>query len=180
MSEWLQRQWIIEVECLIPDLTGIIQGKTIPADKFLRKESLRLLENLFLQTVTSDWVDEKRTESLNPADGDINLQPDPTTICPVPWAQEPTAQVINDCLHMDRSAIEISPRNVLRWVLALYEKEDWGIAIVLELEFYLTKINKDPDYPLAPPADRSSRHEETGQFYGIEALNELDPLFEDM
>ena len=81
---------------------------------------------------------------------------------------------------MDRSAIEISPRNVLRWVLALYEKEDWGIAIVLELEFYLTKINKDPDYPLAPPVDRSGRHEETGQFYGIDSLNEFDPLFEDM
>ena len=77
-------------------------------------------------TVTGDWVDEKRTEVLNPADGDINLQPDPTTICLVPWAQEPTAQVIHDCLHMERSAIEISPPNVLRWVLALYEKEAWG------------------------------------------------------
>ena len=97
----------------------------MPAGKFSRKESLRLPENLFLQTVSGDWVDEKRTEVLNPAEGDINLQPDPTTICLVPWAQEPTAQVIHDCLHMDRSAIEISPLNVLRWVLALYEKEDW-------------------------------------------------------
>ena len=24
-----------------------------------------------------------------------------------------------------------------------------------ELEFYLTKINKDPDYPLTPPVGRS-------------------------
>ena len=180
MNEWLQRHRITEVECLIPDLTGIARGKIMPADKFLRKEGLRLPENLFLQTVTGDWVDEKKIEALNPADGDMNLQPDPSTICLVPWAQEPTAQVIHDCLHMDRSAIEISPRNVLRRVLSLYEKEGWGIAIAPELEFYLTKINKDPDYPLAPPVGRSGRPEATGQFYGIDALNEFDPLFEDM
>ena len=49
-----------------------------------------------------------------------------------------------------------------------------------ELEFYLTKINKDPDYPLTPPVGRSGREEVTGQFYGIDALNEFDPLFEEM
>ena len=68
----------------------------------------------------------------------------------------------------------------MRRVLALYEKEDWGIAIASELEFYLTKINEDHDYPLAPPIGRSSRPEATGQFYGIDALNEFDLLFENM
>ena len=57
-------------------------------------------------------MDEKKIEALNYPDGDMNLQPDPTTICLVPWAQEPIAQVIQDCLHMNRSAIEISPRNM--------------------------------------------------------------------
>ena len=123
-------------------------------------------------------MDEKKIEALNYPDGDMNLQPDPTTICLVPWAQEPIAQVIQDCLHMNRSAIEISPRNMLRRVLALYEKEDWGIAIASELEFYLTKINEDHDYPLAPLIGRSVRPEATGQFYGIDALNEFDLLFE--
>ena len=47
MNEWLQRYRITEVECLIPDLTGIACGKIMPADKFLRKEGLRLPENLF-------------------------------------------------------------------------------------------------------------------------------------
>ena len=67
---------------------------------------------------------------------------------------------------------------MLRRVLALYEKEDWGIAIAPELEFYLTKINKDHYYPLAPPIGRSGRPEATGQFYGIDALNEFDLFFE--
>lgn len=67
MNEWLQRHRITEIECLFPDLTGIARGKIMPADKFLRKEGLRLPENLFLKAVTSDWVDEKKIEALNPA-----------------------------------------------------------------------------------------------------------------
>ena len=67
MNEWLQRHWITEIECLFPDLTGIARGKIMPADKFLRKEGLRLPENLFLQTVTGNWFDEKKIEALNPA-----------------------------------------------------------------------------------------------------------------
>ena len=38
MNEWLQRHRITEVECLIPDLTGIARGKIMPAEKLLRKE----------------------------------------------------------------------------------------------------------------------------------------------
>ena len=55
MNKWLQRHRITEVECLIPDLTGIARGKIMPADKFLRKEGIRLPENLFLQTVPGNW-----------------------------------------------------------------------------------------------------------------------------
>ena len=36
MNEWLQRHRITEVECLIPDLTGIARGKIMPVDKLLR------------------------------------------------------------------------------------------------------------------------------------------------
>ena len=56
MNKCFQRHRITEVECLIPDLTGIDRGKIIPADKFLRKEGIRLPENLFLQTVPGNWV----------------------------------------------------------------------------------------------------------------------------
>ena len=38
MNKWLQRHRITEVECLIPDLTGIARGKIMPAEKLLRKE----------------------------------------------------------------------------------------------------------------------------------------------
>ena len=49
-----------------------------------------------------------------------------------------------------------------------------------ELEFFLTKVNEDPDYPLVPPIGRSRRQETARQSFGIDAVNEFDPIFEDV
>jgi len=49
-----------------------------------------------------------------------------------------------------------------------------------ELEFFLVKTNTDPDYPLEPPIGRSGRPETARQSYGVDAVNEFDPLFEDV
>ncbi|MFN9744838.1 MAG: glutamine synthetase family protein, partial [Betaproteobacteria bacterium] len=49
-----------------------------------------------------------------------------------------------------------------------------------ELEFYLVARNTDPDVPLKPPVGRSGRSETSRQAYSIDAVNEFDPLFEDV
>ena len=180
LKDWFQEQKITEVECIIPDLTGIARGKIMPADKFLRNEGLRMPEAVFLQSVTGEWIPYENLFDVDPAEIDMQLRPDPSTTCVVPWVEEPTAQVIHDCIHHDGTPVELSPRNVLKRVLKKYEEIGLKPMVAPELEFYLTKINKDPDYPLTPPVGRSGRQEVTGQFYGIDALNEFDPLFEEM
>ena len=49
-----------------------------------------------------------------------------------------------------------------------------------ELEFFLVEPNIDSDYPLKPPVGRSGRPEIGRQAYSIAAVNEFDPLFDDM
>ena len=49
-----------------------------------------------------------------------------------------------------------------------------------ELEFYLIEPNVDADYPLKPPVGRSGRAEPGRQSYSIAAVNEFDPLFDDI
>ena len=49
-----------------------------------------------------------------------------------------------------------------------------------ELEFFLVAKNIDPDYPLEPPVGRSGRQETARQSYGIDAVNEFDPLFNEL
>jgi glutamine synthetase len=69
---------------------------------------------------------------------------------------------------------------VLRNVLKLYEDRGWRPVVAPELEFYLVARNTDPDLPLGPPIGRSGRAESGRQAYSINAVNEFDPLFEDI
>jgi len=106
--------------------------------------------------------------------------PDPSTIRLIPWAVDPTAQVIHDCVHFDGTPVAISPRHVLRQVLDKYAKKGWKPVVAPELEFFLVDMNIDPDLPLKPPVGRTGRPETGRQAYSIEAVNEFDPLFEDI
>ena len=74
----------------------------------------------------------------------------------------------------------MSPRHVLRRVLDRYEERGWRPVVAPELEFYIVKPNTDADYPLEPPIGRSGRAEIGRQSYSIDALNEFEPLFEDI
>ena len=56
----------------------------------------------------------------------------------------------------------------------------WSPVVAPELEFYLVARNTDPDVPLKPPIGRSGRSETGRQAYSIDAVNEFDPLFEDI
>jgi len=181
LESWLRGRGITEVECLVPDMSGIARGKILPAEKYIkvwRERGLRLPEALFVQTVTGDYPDE--VHITDPANKDIYLRPDPDTIRVVPWYEEPTAQVIHDCFYADGWPVDISPRQVLRRVLSLYAEQGWQPIVAPELEFFLVSTNTDPDYPLEPPIGRSQRPETARQSYGVDAVNEFDPLFEDM
>ncbi|MGI9301269.1 MAG: glutamine synthetase family protein, partial [Gammaproteobacteria bacterium] len=175
---WLKEHRITEVEALVPDMSGIARGKIMPANKFCQEDGMRLPEEIFLQTVTGDYPQDSR--AMHPAEIDMHLRPDPNTIRSVPWATDPTAQVIHDCYYADGSPVEMAPRYVLRRILALYRERGWEPVVAPELEFYLVQPNTDADYPLEPPIGRSGRAEAGRQSYSIDALNEFDPLLDDI
>lgn len=179
MEDFIKKHRITEVECLVPDMSGIARGKIVPAEKFLRilrDRGLRLPEAIFVQTVTGEYPEEDKVTSDE--NSDIYMIPDERTIRFVPWYSEPTAQVITDCLYADGSPVDISPRHVLKRVLSLYEERGWKPVVAPELEFFLVQVNKDPDYPLLPPIGRNGRVESGRQAFGIDAVNEFDPVFE--
>jgi glutamine synthetase len=53
-------------------------------------------------------------------------------------------------------------------------------VVAPEVEFYLVQQNKDPDYPLEAPIGRAGRKEAAGRAYSIDAVNEFDPIIEDI
>ena len=180
-EEFLKEHRIDEVECLVPDMAGIARGKILPAQRFLQAmkgNGLRLPEAVFVQTVTGDYPEEGIVTSE--AMPDIYLVPDPSTIRLVPWYDEPTAQIICDPFHLNDEPVEISSRTLLKRVLALYKERGWVPDVAPELEFFLVDVNTDPDYPLISPIGRSGRRETSRQAFGVDAVNEFDPLFEDV
>ncbi|KQQ87587.1 glutamine synthetase family protein [Massilia sp. Leaf139] len=182
MDEWLNAKRVTEIECLVPDLTGVARGKILPRVKFTEERGMRLPEAVLGMTVTgnSPTDDEAYDRAISATDRDMILKADPTTITMVPWAVDPTAQVIHDCYFADGNLVDFAPRSVLRRVLKLYEEKGWKPLVAPELEFYLTAKNIDPDLPLAAPIGRSGRAETSRQVYSIDAVNEFDPLFEDI
>ena len=178
IQQFLRDHSVSEVEAIIPDMAGIARGKIMPAEKYAEDEGMRLPEGIFLQTVTGEWPEDDSV--INQSEIDIDLVGDANSIRMVPWAAEPTAQVIHDCYYDDGRVVPMSPRYVLRRVLDLYAARGWKPVVAPELEFFLVEPNIDADYPLKPPVGRSGRPETGRQSYSIAAVNEFDPLFDDI
>jgi glutamine synthetase len=179
-SEWLAWRDIEDIECITPDQAGVARGKMMPSKKFTSNTSLALPSAVFMATISGSYPEDGHGFSYPEDDGDLKLMPDLSTLSEVPWESDPTAQVICDLVNKDGQAVEFTPRNVLKRVMAAYSKKGLKAVVAPEIEFYLVKKNPDPDYPLTPPVGRSGRAIGGGQGYSIAGVNEFDELIDDI
>jgi glutamine synthetase len=175
IEDFLTQHRIHEVECVIPDMTGIARGKILPKDLFLAAGEMRIPKSVLLNTVNGQQPDNG--PFVGDTDPDMVCIPDVSTARVVPWAAEPVAVVIHDCQEFDGTPVQISPRGVLRRVLALYENKGWKPIVAPEMEFYLVARQQNPHEPLQPPIGRTGKPEAGRQSYSIDAVNDFDPFF---
>lgn len=178
LKAWIERRGVAELECLIPDMNGVVRGKVVPAAKLLQSAgdgSLRMPSSVFTVTVTGDYTGDDDEAYQDP---DMVLRPDASSLCVAPGFKTPTAFVFADAHHPDGSPWAQSPRHVLKRVMEMYAEKGWRPVIAPELEFYLTALNPDPDLPLTPPLGRSGRPETASQPFGLEAITEYEDLIE--
>jgi len=181
LETWLNHRHVTEIECLVPDLTGVARGKILPREKFTEDRGMRLPEVVVAGSVTGQFPTEgPYFDVISVTDKDMHLVPDPSTVRLVPWVADPTAQIVHDCFDREGGLIPYAPRSVLKRVIELYRAEGLFPIVAPEVEFYLVARNTDPDLPLKPPIGRSGRAETSRQAYSIDAVNEFDPLFEDV
>ena len=178
LQHWLNNRPIEEVECVVSDVVGIGRGKAMPARKFFRSERMFLPSSIFYQTITGDYA-EVEIENVW-TESDIILSPDLDTACAVPWADDVTIQVLCDLTNQDGTPFGMAPRNVLKRVLALYDKEGWKPVVAPEMEFYLTKPNIDPNNPIMPPIGRTGRKNIGKQAYSISGVDEYGKVVDDI
>ena len=135
IQNWLTENNIQEVETIVPDMAGTARGKLIPVEKFTSGSVIRLPESVFTQSVTGKFLPDGY---INPADRDILIRPDLTTLKLLPWMKDPTATVVNDCFYEDGSNVDISPRQVLKNILRLYRENRMKPAVAPELDPVIT------------------------------------------
>ncbi|HRP29534.1 MAG TPA: glutamine synthetase, partial [Burkholderiaceae bacterium] len=142
LEQWLDERRVTEIECLVPDLTGVARGKILPREKFTEDRGMRLPHAIVAMRVTGEQPPSgPYCDVVEPTDRDMQLRPDPSTVRIVPWATDPTAQVIHDCFDHKGKLVPYAPRSVLRRICDLYDAEGWDPVIAPELEFYLTARN---------------------------------------
>ena len=177
VESFLKQNNITEVESTLPDMTGNARGKFYPTQKFLAEDGARIPESILIQTVNGEWG-ENYSDIVDPTDKDMHLVPDPDSLRLVPWADEPTALVINDCYTSSGELHPLASRSVLRRILALYEAEGLKPIVAPEVEFYLVQKNINPDSEIKPATGRSGRRETARQSYSIDAVNEFGPVID--
>ena len=165
-----------EVECIVPDFAGMSRGKSMPVHKFDPEHETYLPVSIFYQTVTGTDVEMDIDNQW--AEGDMVLKPDMSTACGVPWAKEPTLQVIHDLYTRDGNLVDIAPRQVLKKIVALYEQQGWKPIVAPELEFYLIKPNLDPNEPIEAPVGRTGRRPTSRQSYSMSAVDDYGPVID--
>ncbi len=175
-KQWLDGRRIEEVECIIGDFAGIARGKVMPGRKFIETKRSFLPISIFYQTITGEYSDYDTEESWT--ERDMVLIPDLSTAVASPWAEDVTIQVIHDMENLDGQPVTLAPRYVLKRVLELYKAKGWQPIVAPELEFYLTKPNIDPDFPLEPPIGRSGRQGAGRQSYSIAAIDEYTAVID--
>lgn len=177
-KDWLAAHAVSEVECLVPDMNGVLRGKALPAAKFLKAiedRALYLPSSAFLVSIDGRYSGSV-DEGFAYQDPDMRMVPDVATICLAPGGGPGKAYVFADAFHMDDRPWMASPRHVLRAVLDLYRQRGWRAVVAPELEFYLTAPNPDPDRPVMAPVGRNGRSESVQHPYDMAALEQFEPV----
>ncbi len=180
LEDWLRRNRVQDVACLVPDLTGAARGKTMTPALFLngiKNKSLRIPETVYAISVQGEII---FSPAVATTERDLVMVPDLSTIHLAPWNNDPTASLICDSMTDQGVATAIAPRQVLRNVVKLFAEQGWTPIVGPEIEFYL--IDRYSDVIIEPraPGGRSGLPEFGQNVYSLDAIDEFDKLWEDI
>ena len=173
---------VAAVDLLVPDLSGIIRGKKLAPDAVpaVMRNGLAFCASVFALDATGENVEESGL-AMSVGDPDKRLVPADGRLLPVPWTEEPTAQMLMTMVEADGTPFYGDPRHVLERVAARFAELRLKPVAALELEFYLVDGRRAPDgAPLPPASPSSGRRPETVQVYSLDDLDRFAALFRDI
>ncbi len=178
VAGWIAGNGVREVECLVPDMNGVLRGKVLPVAKFLKavEGSVLYLPTSALLVCADGRYSGAVDEGFAYGDPDMRIAFDLDTLRVAPGSDPVRAWVLADACYPADTPWGALPRILLKSVLALYAAKGWRAVVAPELEFYLTAPNPDPRDALVAPVAANGRNESAQHPYDMEALELFDPV----
>lgn len=141
------------IELMLCDINAVLRGKWLPGDAIgkLEKGAVRLPYSTYAPAIMGNEV-EATGLGIVVGDPDGVLVPVPGTLKPVPWMPGNVAQLQVEMLTPEGEASPISPREILKAMLARFAARGWRPVVATELEFYILRPRERGDDPPVPPA----------------------------
>jgi len=141
LLEWVEQHGIKTVRVGAVDIDGVWRGKRIPVQYFTESvwaSGTNICNILFGWDMVDESIPGLSYTGWHTGYPDFNLRPDMTTLTVIPWEPN-TAAVVCDIIELDGSPCALSPRQLLRKVIA--EANDLGYqpSAAYEFEFYLLR-----------------------------------------
>jgi glutamine synthetase len=168
----------VHVDAFLHDLNGNLRGKRLPVAEAAKlwKSGLEMPRcMLFLDPTGDDLNPGERSTGLGDPDG--AAQPIPGLLQPVPWAEEPTAQILLQMTDPARDPnhghpSRFCPRAALGGTLQHFKRLGLTPVVAVELEFYLFGRDRDANgLPVAIKNPVTGQTETSKQPYSIEDLD---------
>ena len=168
----------VHVDAFLHDLNGNLRGKRLPAAEAAKlwKSGLEMPRcMLFLDPTGDDLNPGDRSTGLGDPDG--TAQPIPGLLAPVPWAEEPTAQILLQMTDPARDPnagkpSRFCPRAALGGTLSHFKRLGFTPVVAVELEFYLFDRDRDANgLPVPVKNPVTGRPETSKQPYSIDDLD---------
>ncbi|HVT51097.1 MAG TPA: glutamine synthetase family protein [Dongiaceae bacterium] len=168
----------VHVDAFLHDLNGNLRGKRLPVAEAAKlwKSGLEMPRCMLFLDPTGDDLDPgQRVTALGDPDG--AALPVPGLLAPVPWIEEPTAQILlqmtdpaGDANHGKPS--RYCPRAALMGTLAQFRRLGMTPVVAVELEFYLFDRDRDGEgLPVAVRNPVTGQKETSKQPYSIDDLD---------
>ena len=170
---------LVKVEVLLPRFCGPLMGKWIPANglKKLADGGLRLPRSTAALDIWGDDVPAVGI-ALEKGDPDGICLPVPGTLVLVPWASEPTAQVVISMRDMiTGEPCGYDTRSTLARMQARFTERGLTPVVATELEFYLIDPKTTATgHPQGPIISHQGERLDKSQVYNMDILAMFEPV----
>jgi glutamine synthetase len=168
------------IEVLLPDTSGILRGKWLPAAALPKVvgDGVPLPLSMFGLDVWGREVEETGIH-IETGDRDGLCKVVPGTLKPVPWASRPTAQALLSMYLPDGRPWALDPRHALQATVDRLAARGLAPVVAFELEFYLLRPEPGPAGTPVTVFDRPDGPARQNM-YAMSDLDAFAPVLDDM